>query len=388
MIFNTIKMKKQNFIFKLCFLIITLAINNIFILTAQDTEKEKDKTWHLLEMGKLKMEQKQFGEALNYANIAREVHKNKIEKKYNYLFNALKSKQVKIAGDNIFDVYSSLKERQDYDACKILDDIFLTHPPIFFEKSITKLMDWLDKKDAFPETDFLTGQIYSAEGEYIQALHYYKQAWDYHSFLEIPDERFNIIYALAETSKLLNKYDEQEKYLLLILTEDPIYGTTNFESPTLKAMINTLATDKTCEKFFLLYRHNNRIASIALKAYIDLTEIYLQAHNLERALTVAALATEIAVTKLDNAISKTDFNYSYKNFTNLLHKLNHKEQILTWAENQNFWQAILNLADVLSLNNYKEQALNLYKIIAQSVPSIKYAKIAAYKRQELEKEQN
>lgn len=371
---------KKNFPFPMYIVMVAFFFNLYCPLSSQDSKKENDKTWHLLEMGKLKMEQNEFGEALHYANIAREIHKNQIEKKYTYLFNSLKPKQVKYAGDNIFDVYAVLKEREDYEACTILDDIFLTHPPIFFDKSISKLMTWLEKKTAFPETDFLTGQIYSAEGEYGQALHYYKLAWDYRLFLEIPDARFNIIYALAETSKRLHKYDDQEKYLLLVLTEDPVYGTTNLESPTLQAMIKTLTSEQSSEKFFLLYRHHN---SIALKAYMDLTEIYLQAGNTERALTTAALAANIAVTNLDKAVSKIDFNYSYENFSNLLHKLSGKEEILNWAENQNFWKAFLNLADALAAEKYTEQAEYLYQKIVESVPSIKYAQEAAYKKESL-----
>lgn len=384
MIFTVTKNKKnelkKNIPLAIYIVMITLFFNLYFPVSPQDTEKEKDKTWHLLEMGKLKMEKGEFGEALHYANIAREVHKNQIEKKYKSLFNSLKPKQVKYAGDDIFDVYAVLKDREDYDACAILDDIFLTHPPVFFDQSISKLMTWLEKKTAFPETDFLTGQIYSAEGEYGQALHYYKLAWDYRLFLEIPDARFNIIYELADTSKLLHKYDDQEKYLLLVLTEDSIYGTTNLESPTLQAMIKTLTTEKTAEKFFLLYRHHN---SIALKAYMDLTEIYLQAGNTGRALTAAALAANIAVTNLDEAVSKVDFNYSYENFSNLLYKLTGKEEILNWAENQNFWKAFLNLADALAAEKYTEQAAYLYQKIAESVPSIKYAQEAVYKKRTL-----
>lgn len=363
------------------FILIFLFVLSLQGFCTEETESEKDKPWHLLELGKLEIEKGEFGKALFYTNLARDVHKKQITQKYNYMFNALKPKQVKKAGDNIFEVYAVLEKREEHDACKILDEIFLTHPPIFFDKSISNLMTWLEKKDNFPESDFLTGQIYFAEGEYEQAIHYYKKAWDYRLFLEVPDERFSIIYALADTSKLLHKYDEQEKYLLLVLTEDPVYGTTNLESATLQAMVKTLTNEKTVEKFFLLYRHNN---PIALKAYIDLTEIYMQANNYNRALTVSALGANIVITNLDTAISKTNYNYQYTNFSTLLHQLNRKQEILNWAEQQKFWKAIMNLADALVANKQIEQAKDLYYKITKSVPSIKYAQEAAYKKAKLE----
>ncbi len=345
-----------------------------------DEELSEEKPWHLLESAKIKMEQGEFGEALSLANSAREIHKKQSREKYDFLFKALKPKEVKRQGDDIYSVYSILKKRENYDACKILDDIFITHPPVFFDKSISALMEWLDKRDAFPESDFLAGQIHFAEGEFSQAMHYYKLAWDYRLFLNVPDERFKIIYAMANTSKLLQKYDDQEKYLLLVLTEDPVYGTTNLESPTLQAMINTITKETDVEKFFLLYRHKNQIA---LQAYLELTEIYMQTANYRRALTVAALGSIIVVTNLDEAIAKTDYTHKYTDFPALLSGLRRKNEILSWAENKHFWRCLLNLADCLQASGDKKQALDLYQKLARYLPSIKYAQEAAYKENKL-----
>ncbi|UTC68417.1 MULTISPECIES: lipopolysaccharide assembly protein LapB [unclassified Treponema] len=362
---------------------IALCIFGIYLSGfAIEAADKNEKPWHLLEQAKIQMEKKEFGLALHLTNRARDIHKEQMEAKYAYMFNALKPKRVRHEGDNISDVYEILHKREDYDACKILDEIFLTHPPIFFDKSISKLMTWLEKRKAFPETDYLAGQIYFSEGDYEQAMHYYKEAWKAHKFLEIPDARFNIIYSLADTSKLLHKYDEQEKYLLLVLTEDPMYGTTNLESDPLQAMIKTITSEKTTEKFFLLYRNRN---PIALKAYMDLTEIYSEAGKTRRALATAVLASIITITNLDDIISKDDYNYEYTEFASLLHKLNRKPEVLVWAEKQNFWRSFMNLADCLAKNGNIEQASYLYSKLAESIPSIKYAQEAVYKKEQLNK---
>ncbi len=358
------------------FLIFTLFSFGIFAEIEGDEDKANDRPWHLLEMGKLKMEEGEFGDALNYVNYARQVHELEMKKKYDCLFNAIKPKRVKKEGDSIFAVYSILKERENYDACKVMDEIFLTHPPVFFDKSMEKLMSWLKKRILFPETDFLTGKIFFAEGEYKQAMLYYKKAWDNRALLEIPDERFTIIYAMADTAKLLRQYDEEEKYLLLVLTEDPIYGTTNLESPTLQAMINTIDKEKSVEKFFLLYRHKKQIA---LKAYLDLTKIYMNAGKYQRALTTSALSAIIIISNLDKEISKTDYEYSYKNLSQLLNQLHRKSIICNWAEENGFWKGLIDFADCLKICGKKKQALDLYSKLSQSLPSIKYAQEAAYK---------
>ncbi len=365
---------KKNIIFTFCILI--LFSLEIFADIGGDENKASDKPWHLLETAKLRMEQGEFGEALNNVNYARQIHEQEMNAKYEYLLHAIKSKQVKREGDNIYSVYSILKKREDYDACKILDDIFLTHPPVFFDKSMEKLMSWLKKRAIYPETDFLTGKIFFAEGEYQQAMTYYKKAWDNREMLEIPDERFRIIYAMADTAQLLQHYDEQEKYLLLVLTEDPIYGTTSLESPTLQAMINTIDKQKSVEKFFLLYRHKKQIA---LKAYIDLTKIYMDMGNYERALTTSSLASIIIISNLDTEVGKIDYTHSYKDLSELLNKLRGKNLICKWAEENKFWQGLIEFADCLKHCGKVEQANDLYIKLSQSLPSLKYAQEAAYK---------
>ena len=45
----------------------------------------------------------------------------------------------------------------------------------------------------------------------------------------------------------------------------------------------------------------------------------------------------------------------------------------------------MNLADSLSKNGNTEQALYLYSKLAESIPSIKYAQEASYKKEELAK---
>jgi len=111
----------------------------------------------------------------------------------------------------------------------------------------------------------------------------------------------------------------------------------------------------------------------------------LEAGKNRRALATAVLASIITITNLDDLISKDDYNYKYTEFTNLLHRLNRRQDVILWAEKQNFWRAFMNLADSLSKNGNTEQALYLYSKLAESIPSIKYAQEASYKKEELAK---
>ena len=332
--------------------------------------------WHLLEQGKVAYERREFGEALLLFRQAREMHKTQVAAQYDYLFSALKPHQVRAAGDLISDVYRVLEKRQDYEACAILDRIFLIHPPVYFDKSISALLAWLKKSDVYPECDYLIGKVYELEGELAQSRRFYQLAWEAREFLYIPDMRFEIIYSLAQISGLLKQYDDQEKYLLLILTEDPVYGTTNVESATLRAMMHTIKNEQTVEKFFSLYRHHN---DIALRAYIELTDIYLRAEEYDRAFRTALLGADIAVTYLSDTLKKVDFMYTYSNFSDLLLRIGANNEIFQWSETKQIWDVFLQFADLLYRQGFVVQATDLYYKLAENCPSFTYAKEAAHK---------
>ena len=332
--------------------------------------------WHLLEQGKVAYEAREFGEALLLFGQAREMRKMQIAAQYDYLFAALKPQQVRAAGDLIADVYRVLEKRQDYEACAILDKIFLTHPPAYFNKSISALLDWFRRSGVYPECDYLIGKVYELEGELSQSRRFYQEAWEAREFLYIPDMRFEIIYSLAQISGLLKQYDDQEKYLLLILTEDPVYGTTNAESATLRAMIHTIKHEQTVEKFFSLYRHHN---DIALRAYIELTDMYVRAEEYDRAFRTALLGADIAVTYLSDTLKNVDFTYTYSTFTDLLLKSGANNELLQWTESKKIWNVFIQFADLLYRQGFVVQAGDLYYKLAENCPSFTYAKEASYR---------
>ncbi len=359
--------------------IIILGLVNVLcfnLFAIEYLQGSTDKAWHLMETAKIAIERKEFGNALLYVERAVEVHTREYQQNYEYLKNALKPRQVKRAGDDIEEVYKALKERDDYDACKIMDSVFLLRPPIFFDFSISRFMSYLDEKVAFPEADYITGNIYSIQGEYKQAMFYFERAYSKVHLLEIPDERFNIIYSIADVAGLLGQHDMQEKYLLLVLTEDPTFGSTVLESSKLKAMLNTIIKEKTTDKFFRLYRVNKEIA---LKAYRDLSKMYLEAGNTKRSLTTSALAASIALTSLSSMLEKSDFSYVYSDFKDVLTRTGKNAGIRQWAEDKKLWDVFINFADAMEVNGCSAQAIDMYHKIAESVPSVDYAQRAMYK---------
>ncbi|UZW07876.1 hypothetical protein OSA53_02435, partial [Treponema pallidum] len=135
--------------------------------------------------------------------------------------------------------------------------------------------------------------------------------------------------------RLLSQQDEREKYLLLVLSEDPLYSAREVWGKTLHAMLRTIRSSNTVEKFFKLYRHRN---VLALRAYQELTEMYVRTDNIERALPVSVLAADIAISALDSFLQKIELTYQYKDLADLFLRTGSHPTILKWANEHGVWQ--------------------------------------------------
>ena len=326
-----------------------------------------NEAWRILERAQIAFERGEAGEALLFCEQAREVHTAGIRSYIEILKKSLAPAEVKKAGDDIRDVQAVLEKRNDSPALAVFEAVQLNHPPDFFGKSVAAMLAWLEKRLVYPEADFLVGKVYEAEGEHRLALSFYEKAWSNRDMLDIGDEQYTLIYRMADLSANMQNFGAQEAYLLLILTEDPVFGKPGEESPTLRAMIRTLEIERTTDKFFSLYRHSN---FTAYKAYLDLSHFYYydSRKRLDRALPAAALASSIAVTRLTGAIVRKDFEYVYGGLGDLFTRVGKDAELAAWARDNRFWDSFLVLASVLYDHGARTQALYLWTLVADYCP--------------------
>lgn len=352
------------------------AVCGLFAHTQAYIDDTETHAWYFLEHAKISMERGEFGSALMFTDKARNAHRKQMQDWYAELSHVRTITAVRDAGDSISAVYAVLEKRENLDACAVFDEIFASLSSERFSNSMKQLLQYVHDNQLMPEADYLTGKIYDAEGEYEQAIFYYNRSLENSAFLTIPDERFFILYALADIHNRLGKKDLYEKYLLLILSEDPLFGTTAMPSKTRQAMVRTVKKAASVEKFFTLYRYNK---PLVLKAYADLMQYYLEEKEPERALAVGVVAVDIALTMLDNALKNANFSYRYRSLPDLFERIASKPHILQQASVHTMWDVFLNFADVLYAAGLSDQARDLYITLAQNLPVFEYARIAAAK---------
>ena len=146
-----------------------------------------------------------FGQSLKLIELAKKARKERIYWELNTLKNSFRPAEVKYAGDSLITVKSVLSEKQDYDAIDIIDSYERFYGKSRFEDSVKKLLAFIETQYPYPEADFMAGKIYRLEGEYAFAHKFYSQAYRDAAVLDVPDEKYDILYALAENSLVQKK---------------------------------------------------------------------------------------------------------------------------------------------------------------------------------------
>lgn len=306
---------------------------------------------------------KEYGKALDKCEEAITFRKENVLEEVSIITEALKPKQVQRAGDDLAAVLKVLNERNEKRPISVINKYIKLKGEDYFENSISKLISHIQQKEHYPEVYKLIGDIYKLEGEYKFAEDYYKKALDNSNVLNIPNDRFELLYSLAEISEINEDYKRMEIRLLNILTDDSTYKNKALS----KALLNTVVSNKKdCfEKFFELYRGNN---FFSLKAYSKLSDYYYSIQDYDKAFNFCALNVITSITKIQEVISSRDITFEFKNIENLLYHVQYYDDIIKWGNDNEIWSSFNLLAKITKELGNIDFTEKLLKVLAQFSP--------------------
>ena len=306
---------------------------------------------------------KEYGKALDKCEEAITFRKENVLEEVSIISEALKPRQVQRAGDDLSAVLKVLNERNEKRPISVINKYIKLKGEDYFENSISKLISHIQQKEHYPEVYKLIGDIYKLEGEYKFAEDYYKKALDNSNVLNIPNDRFELLYSLAEISEINEDYKRMEIRLLNILTDDSTYKNKALS----KALLNTVVSNKKdCfEKFFELYRGNNYFS---LKAYSKLSDYYYSIQDYDKAFNFCALNVITSITKIQEVISSRDITFDFKNIENLLYHVQYYDDIIKWGNDNEIWSSFNLLAKITKELGNIDFTEKLLKVLAQFSP--------------------
>ncbi|MCQ2590772.1 MAG: hypothetical protein MJ179_10145 [Treponema sp.] len=307
---------------------------------------------------------KDYGNALKYAEDAIRYKKDNLTKEVNKLERSLTTREVKAAGDDIEKVKNALKSRDEYDIVEIIDYYIHKKGIAYFNNSIKSLISYIKTQEQYPEAQKLIGDIYKLEGEYSLAENFYKKALDFSEVLDINDEKYSILYLMADLSRLSGDKNTYEVRLLNITSTE----TLEKRNMLIKSMSSLIKKDNkgTLDKFFNMYRFQDYYS---LNAYCQLAQFYKDEGELEKALQFSALAVITGFSKMDYVISKRDLTYEYKDIKSFLENIVNYNDLVEWGDSNNIWKSFDLLCELSNLNGAKTFSTDLLKVLARYSPS-------------------
>ncbi len=305
-----------------------------------------------------------YGKALKYSEDAILYRRQDIEKQIDKLKTSLTSKRVQVAGDSIESVVKVLESRHENESLEIIYSFTKIKGYDYFNNSMQTLLKYMNESMVFPEAQKLIADIYKLEGEYEFAEEYYMLALKNSDVLDIPNEKYDILYTLAEISRLQNNMEKYEVRLLNILTEDKCFKDNALKS----AMHQTVISDKkgSCEKFFNLYRADSYLS---IDAYNQLAEYYYSMGEKEKALSFAELSAITSFSKISEIISSRNTEYSYSGLSKFFQEAAFYDDVVTWGNDSNAWRSFNILARYTNELGYKTFARELLVVLVQFTPT-------------------
>ena len=343
-----------------CFLLSIFCFSLIFCAERKSIENESIKAYR---NALTAFDDMDYGKALKYSEDAILFRRQQIDNELEKLKKSLSSKRVHSAGDSISAIVDVLNERNENESAAIINSYLKKKGEAYFDNSMQKLMNYMASAKVFPEAQKIIGDVYKLEGEYQFAEEYYSLALKNADVLDIPDEKYEILYMLADISRLKGDSAKMETRLLNILSDDLYFK----DKALTDAMLNTLRSGKqgTVEKLFMLYRANS---FISIDAYNQLARYYYDNDRKEKALQFAALSAVTTFSKIIDVIKSRNSEYEYTNLSTFFQEAVFYADLVEWGSKNHAWESFNILAKYAAEMGYKAFAKELLKVLAQFSP--------------------
>ncbi len=360
---------------------------------AQPVNSGGEPAWLLLERGKLAYENKDFGLAIVEFDTAISERRSVFTLAADRLGRAMQSETGLSGGDSIRKTLSAFAEedflKRDYDrflatygtSSRTLFDALRkerlseSHRAFIdvllmvleyrtlesLEDSNSTLSAAVELLSRYPEAEYWKGRVFFIEGELSLADTQYRRAYSMRASLEIPEERYTILYSMAEIYEARSEYVAWENVMKSILNDGEPGTDTNNDGidPYLRdAMMSTLV-ESGFDRFLTLYRlepSNTLTANVALAAY------YLERGRAAATLH-AAIAANMNFTRIISMMRAKDRDYTWKGLDDFLTRVSGRKDLWSYLETSDIPRLMLALADALYISGSRKHAADIWRFV-------------------------
>jgi hypothetical protein len=215
----------------------------------------------------------------------------------------------------------------------------------------------------FPEAELAIGEIYLREGALELAKAQFQKVLrpEYADLLRVPEERYRVLYLLADIQETQGLYADMQKSLELVLLDQPAY--TAREQQRYRDTFLQSYLDRGLDRTLRLYRLEN--GGFALAAHAKLGWFaYRTGRYAPVSIRHSLFALTTVVTEVMLELRRVDPNYEYKSLEDFLRAAVRREAARDDLAESGFFRIVYYLAAATYEAGHAAQARRLWRVLA------------------------
>jgi tetratricopeptide (TPR) repeat protein len=227
-------------------------------------------------------------------------------------------------------------------------------------EALLSFQEAIDKRGgAFPEAEMAIGDIYFQEGAFALAKRQYDKAFELRRGMEIAEEKYTILYRLADLHEIQELYADMDRYLQQVLEDQPYFADDQYRSFR-DAFLSTYE-DKGLDHLFKLYRMKG--VAFSVPAHAKLGWFYYRTGR-PLAILHCLFALDIMITEAVEELRRVRPGFVFTTMEAFLNAALERENIEQYLDSGEFFKTLYYLATATYAASRPSLAEPIWRLLA------------------------
>ncbi|UCF99017.1 MAG: hypothetical protein JSV89_05630 [Spirochaetaceae bacterium] len=227
-------------------------------------------------------------------------------------------------------------------------------------EALLNFQEAIDKRGGtFPEAEMAIGDIYFREGAFALAKRQYQKAYDLRTGMEIAEEKYTVLYRLADLHEIQELYADMEGYLQQILADQPYFADEQYQNFQ-DAFISTYF-DKGLDHLFKLYRMDG--VAFAVPAHSKLGWFYYRTGR-PSAMLHGLFALDIMISEAVKELRRVQPGFVFTTLSAFLDASLERDNIRRYLIDGEFFKTLYYLATATYTASRPSSAESVWRLLA------------------------
>jgi len=220
----------------------------------------------------------------------------------------------------------------------------------------------IDKRGGtFPEAEMAIGDIYFREGAFALAKRQYDKAYELRAGMEIAEEKYTVLYRLADLHEIQELYADMESDLRQVLEDQKYFAGDQFQQ--LQDALLSTYYEKGLDHLFKLYRMDG--VAFAVPAHTKLGWLYYRTGH-PSAILHCLFALDIMVTEAVKELRRVDPGFAFTTVQAFIGSGLERENIKQYLVEGEFFKTLYYLATSTYAASHPSLAESVWRILANT----------------------